>query len=345
MLAGFPCQAFSYAGKRKGFGDTRGTLFFDVERLLKKYRPKGFLLENVRGLTTHDKGQFLKDSVDSVLNQTFQDFEIIIIDNGIKDIDETYENSRIHCFRSGNISLNAARNLGIENSKGKYIALLESGNLWKPEKLEKQVDILNKKPDIGLVYCGTSLIGKNKKYAGQNPLVTHRGSVFKKLVISNFLYNGSVPLFRKDCLEKTGWFDESVSYMTDWEFYLRFSINYKFWGIGDYLVIQLFYEKSGAHEVNSFEKSGFKILNRVFQRTDIENKHLRLINSAYAMRYSYVGKKFFEKSLFEKSRGYFYEAIKRDLHTSIKNDVLFFYLLSHLSLKNIEFLKNAGKKL
>lgn len=57
LLAGFPCQAFSYAGKRKGFGDTRGTLFFDVERILKKYRPKGFLLENVRGLTTHDKGR------------------------------------------------------------------------------------------------------------------------------------------------------------------------------------------------------------------------------------------------------------------------------------------------
>lgn len=57
MLAGFPCQTFSYAGKRKGFGDTRGTLFFDVERLLGTHRPSFFLLENVRGLTTHDKGR------------------------------------------------------------------------------------------------------------------------------------------------------------------------------------------------------------------------------------------------------------------------------------------------
>lgn len=66
MLAGFPCQSFSYAGKRKGFGDTRGTLFFDVERLLKKYRPKGFLLENVRGLTTHDKGRTFETIVNSL---------------------------------------------------------------------------------------------------------------------------------------------------------------------------------------------------------------------------------------------------------------------------------------
>ncbi|MFT6948855.1 MAG: DNA (cytosine-5)-methyltransferase 1 [Vicingaceae bacterium] len=66
MLAGFPCQSFSYAGKRRGFGDTRGTLFFDVERLLKKHRPKGFLLENVRGLTTHDKGRTFETIVNSL---------------------------------------------------------------------------------------------------------------------------------------------------------------------------------------------------------------------------------------------------------------------------------------
>lgn len=57
LLAGFPCQPFSYAGKKRGFGDTRGTLFFEIERILEKYRPKAFLLENVRGLRTHDEGR------------------------------------------------------------------------------------------------------------------------------------------------------------------------------------------------------------------------------------------------------------------------------------------------
>ncbi len=66
MLAGFPCQTFSYAGKRKGFGDTRGTLFFEVERLLSKYKPKGFLLENVRGLTTHDEGRTFETIINSL---------------------------------------------------------------------------------------------------------------------------------------------------------------------------------------------------------------------------------------------------------------------------------------
>ena len=68
MLAGFPCQSFSYAGKRRGFGETRGTLFFEVERLLDKYKPKGFLLENVRGLTTHDEGQTFETIIHSLKN-------------------------------------------------------------------------------------------------------------------------------------------------------------------------------------------------------------------------------------------------------------------------------------
>lgn len=60
LLAGFPCQPFSQAGLKKGFNDTRGTLFFDIERILIEKQPKAFLLENVKRLRTHDKGHTLK---------------------------------------------------------------------------------------------------------------------------------------------------------------------------------------------------------------------------------------------------------------------------------------------
>lgn len=68
LLAGFPCQAFSYAGKQKGFDDTRGTLFFEVARILKESKPKFFLLENVRGLVTHDKGKTF-ETIKNILNE------------------------------------------------------------------------------------------------------------------------------------------------------------------------------------------------------------------------------------------------------------------------------------
>ncbi|MEA3316252.1 MAG: DNA (cytosine-5-)-methyltransferase [Campylobacterota bacterium] len=70
LLAGFPCQAFSIAGEKKGFEDTtRGTLFFDVADILKRTTPKAFLLENVEGLFRHDKGKTFKIIIDTLINQ------------------------------------------------------------------------------------------------------------------------------------------------------------------------------------------------------------------------------------------------------------------------------------
>lgn len=72
LCAGFPCQAFSSAGKRKGFADTRGTMFFEVERILKDKQPLGFILENVEGLVNHDGGQTLKVIVDHLQSLNYQ---------------------------------------------------------------------------------------------------------------------------------------------------------------------------------------------------------------------------------------------------------------------------------
>ncbi|MBD3409714.1 MAG: DNA (cytosine-5-)-methyltransferase [Ignavibacteriales bacterium] len=69
LLAGFPCQAFSIAGRKGGFEDTRGTLFFDVARILKIRRPPAFLLENVKGLTHHDKGKTFKTILNTLENE------------------------------------------------------------------------------------------------------------------------------------------------------------------------------------------------------------------------------------------------------------------------------------
>lgn len=78
LCAGFPCQAFSSAGKRQGFADTRGTLFFEVERILKDKRPKGFILENVEGLVNHDKGKTLQVILNSLSALDYKfDFRVL----------------------------------------------------------------------------------------------------------------------------------------------------------------------------------------------------------------------------------------------------------------------------
>lgn len=77
LLGGFPCQPFSYAGKRMGFGDTRGTLFFEIERLLEKYQPKAFLLENVRGLYTHDGGRTFNTIMDKLHGLGYGTYDLL----------------------------------------------------------------------------------------------------------------------------------------------------------------------------------------------------------------------------------------------------------------------------
>lgn len=78
LLGGFPCQPFSYAGKRKGFGDTRGTLFFEIERILSTYHPKAFLLENVRGLYTHDKGRTFETIITKLHELGYGTYDLLL---------------------------------------------------------------------------------------------------------------------------------------------------------------------------------------------------------------------------------------------------------------------------
>lgn len=296
----------------------------------------------------HKGGYFIKNTLNSVLNQTIKDFEIIIIDNAFlnnaKQLSDSYKDKRIKYFPCEKTSLNSIRNFGIEKAKGKYIGFLEVDNIWEPEKLEKQANILENKPQIGLVYCGTKIINENNKIVGKKTLICHRGNVFNKLVVHNFLHNCSVSLFRKNCLQYTGVFDETIKEMTDWEFYLRFAINYDFWGIDEYLTgVRLNNEKL-KNDFLYFETCGFKILNKIFQRTDIDIKHLKHINSAYAMRYGYIGKRYLEKECIEKSRGYFREALKRDFLACCRSDVLAYYFLSYLAHKKDISGKKSFKK-
>lgn len=115
LLAGFPCQAFSYAGKQKGFGDTRGTLFFEVERLLQKYHPKLCFLENVRGLTTHDDGKTFQ-TILSRLHALGYQVEYRLINASTLGVPQNRTRIYLFCTLEGNPSLTIESNLGAADS-------------------------------------------------------------------------------------------------------------------------------------------------------------------------------------------------------------------------------------
>ncbi|MCJ8280869.1 MAG: glycosyltransferase family 2 protein, partial [Rivularia sp. ALOHA_DT_140] len=105
---------------------------------------------------------FLPETLESVLQQTFTDFEILIINDGSSDDIVEWaskiSDSRVRLITQINQGVSAARNTGIRNSQGEYIAFLDADDLWEPTKLEKQVNCLKANPGVGLVYTWTTFI-------------------------------------------------------------------------------------------------------------------------------------------------------------------------------------------
>ena len=121
LCAGFPCQAFSAAGKRQGFADTRGTMFFEVERILKNKKPQGFILENVEGLVNHDGGKTLSVITERLKTLGYKfDFKVL----NSKYFGVPQERKRIYIVGS----LNEKPNLdGFERKEKKLRDVLECG--------------------------------------------------------------------------------------------------------------------------------------------------------------------------------------------------------------------------
>jgi glycosyltransferase involved in cell wall biosynthesis len=170
----------------------------------------------------------------SVLSQTFQDFELIVVDDASADdnleVVASFHDNTIkfirHETRQGGA---AARNTGIINSKCDYIAFLDDDDEWFPDKLARQMILmLASPPEVGCIYTGYVVIDKaSGKQIGQM-IPGKKGDLSKDLLIGNCLGGTSSVLLRRDCLEKAGLFDESLASFQDYDLWIRLSREYRF---------------------------------------------------------------------------------------------------------------------
>ena len=182
-------------------------------------------------INCYNEAEFLRETLDSVFGQTFQDWEIVFWDNGSSDgsgeIAASY-GERVRCFRSDpTVPLGRARKLAYEETRGDYVAILDADDIWRPQKLERQLELFRSDPQVGMTYCdATYFDDSGDRYRLFRRTTPHRGQVFGKLLAKNFIFSSTM-MFRRDALTKLGHaFNDRFIRAQDYDLSLRVAYNF-----------------------------------------------------------------------------------------------------------------------
>lgn len=214
------------------FEGHRGLYIVNLERLEDQKECKRDELMQMNKMVsvvipTHNRADLLPRAIESVLNQTYSNLEVIVVSDG--SIDNTEEVIKKYSIKDSRVRFiaysparggNVARNTGIEASQGDYIAFLDDDDEWLPRKLEKQVEVLDRDDKIGLVYTGVHIIYVNEN-AEYNSLSKEQGNLKKRILIDNCVGTTSTVILRKSVLKKSGTFDDKLNALQDFDLWIR----------------------------------------------------------------------------------------------------------------------------
>jgi len=196
-------------------------------------------------IPTYNRGWIIKEAIDSVLAQDYRNFQLIVVDDGstdnTMDILDSYQED-IHVVRQKNRGVSAARNQGLEQASGSFIAFLDSDDIWLPQKLSSQVAFFNSNPDA--LICQTEEIWI-RNGARVNPKKRHKkpSGMFFESSLNLCLISPSAVMMKRGLFDEVGLFDENLPACEDYDLWLRISCRYPVYLIDTPLII-----KRGGHE-------------------------------------------------------------------------------------------------
>ena len=225
---------------------------------------------------------YIARTLQSVLNQTYPDFEVIIVDDGSTDrgieICQSFSDSRIKIVQQANRGLAGARNTGIRHAQGDYIALLDSDDLWSPHKLDRHVAHLDRESDVGISFGYSEFIDESDKRLGLYQKSKRLVGIMPDCILCrNPIGNGSSAIIRRETLEaikfqdnqhglvEDCYFDESFQRAEDIDCWLRTSITTN-WMIAGIPEVLTYYRISGGGlSANAMQQ--LHALDRVIEKT------------------------------------------------------------------------------
>lgn len=198
-------------------------------------------------MSVYNGKEYLRESIESILNQTFTDFEFIIIDDGSTDnslkIIQKFNDTRIRIIENkNNIGLTKSLNKALQQATGKYIARQDADDISLPNRFKEQVNYLNNHPEIVLLGTNIYLIDENSKIIGKR--ITSEKPNINKLKKKNQFTHGSV-MYKNEIISQLGGYNELFKYSQDYELWLRIT---KYHNVRN--LTQLLY-KSRLHDANT----------------------------------------------------------------------------------------------
>lgn len=205
-------------------------------------------------IPTYNREHFLKISLESVLTQTFRDFELIIVDDGSTDntkkIVKNYKSKKVKYFYQKNKGPAAARNLGIKKAKGQFLCFLDSDDRLRSQKLQKTAEYIKKFPDYKIFHT-EELWYRNLKYLPQKKIHKKPDGFAFSNALKICCISLSTAAISRQVFSKVGVFDEDFAVCEDYEFWLRATLFYLVKLIPYYLTI-----KEGGHSCQQSQKKG-----------------------------------------------------------------------------------------
>lgn len=203
-------------------------------------------------IPTYNRSALIERAVNSVAMQTYENLEIIVVDDGSADDTETVVNSiKDSRIRYIKLPVNGgaanARNVGVEHATGSLVAFQDSDDYWKPRKLEKQMEYWRERPEFQMIYCAYSY-SVNENNLGKAPADAPRevleGNIFEHLLVQNTIGTPTI-LVNRECFLECGGFDTTFDSIEDWEFVLRFSKKYPI-GYVDEILVDAYFTSGGV---------------------------------------------------------------------------------------------------
>ena len=171
----------------------------------------------------YNSADYTVETVESVLAQTYENFELIVVDDGSTDHTrtamESFGDALTYIYKE-NGGACSARNLGINRSHGEFVTCLDCDDLWLPDKLQRSVERLEARPDLALVFTSCYLIDKDGNITGKTNYKIKLHKPYVELLYENYITAPSV-VMRRSCLDQVGLFDERIFIPADWDLWLR----------------------------------------------------------------------------------------------------------------------------